>query len=320
LAVDGGALLVVVDHRGWRELAAAPGQPTALCALGAQLAFATFGIDETSSIRVVHGSSGRLAVKLHSPVPISDMGFDARLNQLCVFSRCANVFCWLPADVGSKRTLSSDPCSRAGGGLAGRARAEAGPFTEYERHFCCCGREHAPTPHGHDRDHTRADGDPSGGPGDSGVSVVGGSTGTVGQVGCQSGGPGVVDGCYQYVVLDRRRLVRIDRCRPGSSPCAIALDHPVEQLTKAGSFLVAQGDGGHYLAQIDPTTMRIVHARAFPRGGALLAAHSDSDLVLLYERRQRCWHWLDLAAAARHAHGTSPTPSAGDFGSRFSGA
>jgi hypothetical protein len=134
------------------------------------------------------------------------------------------------------------------------------------------------------------------------------------------GGPGIVDGCYLFIVVDSRRIVRLDLCRPGL-PCSITVDRPVQQLRKAGSFLIAEGNGGHYMAQIDTATMKVVQARSYPRGGAILASHFESETLFLFDRGQRSWQSLDLGASVHSARDLQISPTgARDYGSRFGGA
>ncbi len=305
LEVDGEALLVVVDDQGWHQIAAAHGKPTALCALGAQLAFAVLDQNQNCSIRIVQGSSGRSVATLRAPVGVSEFSFDARLNEILAFSRDTGRICWIPindrCDWGNP-AYAVNPIATSG---RMQALAVTSVLAKPEVTPCCpCGRSTVPYGSKCDCSCATSGSGPGGSSGGSGPAGGGGTSGgggtghssNNGWPCCMPGGPGIVDGCYEFVVVDGRRVVRVDLCRPGL-PCAITVDRPIQQLRKAGSYLIAQGDGGQYMAQIDPATTKVVQARAFPRGGAVFASHVESDILLLFDRRQRSWQSLDLAAA-----------------------
>jgi hypothetical protein len=305
LEVEGGARLNIVDHRAVHSIAFAKGRPTALAAVGARLAFAVTDADGAATIRIVAASSGRLVKVLDAPFSVDDIAVDTRLNELLAFGRSSNWICRIPIDdpclvgvaAGLRVALATGAVSRIV--IPSAAPASTAPVTERKPSCCrgygcaCCGGSGGQPPNA-GGGHTDSGGSTGGGPvpggGGSGEQPSGNCPW------CVPGGPGIVDGCFVYIVVDGRRIVRIDLCHPGVPPCAIMLDRPIERIVKAGAFLVAEGDSGHYLAQIDPATMTIVQARAFPRGGAVVAAHPASPVLMLFDRRLSAWHSLDLAA------------------------
>jgi hypothetical protein len=303
LEVEGEARLDIVDQHGVRSIASAKDRPTALASIGATLAFSTADADGAAKIRVVTASSGRVVNTLDAPFVVDEITADPRLRELLVFGRGANWICRIPID---------DPCVV---GVAAQLRValmtgamvpSAIPSTTLgsaalavqRKPSCCCGHRCAccdGPPNGGGGGHEGGGGPTGGGRGPGG----GGAGGQPSDhcLWCLPGGPGITDGCYLFIVVDGRRIVRIDLCHPGLPPCAIMVDRPVERIVKAGVFLVAQGDSGRYMAQIDPATMTIVQARAFPRGGAIVVAHPASSVVVLFDRRVSAWYSLDLSAA-----------------------
>ncbi len=96
------------------------------------------------------------------------------------------------------------------------------------------------------------------------------------------------------------------------------MDRPVQHLRKVGAYLVGQGDGGRFITQVDPITMRIVQSRALPRGGGMLASHQASDHLLMFDTRLASWHALDLAVAAANGRDLKSMPAASrDSGMQF---
>ena len=161
---------------------------------------------------------------------------------------------------------------------------------------------------------------PPGGGGTGGQQGGGNGNGFAGPgtIHCEPGGTGVVDGCFAYIIVDGIRLVRLDLCRRGSR-CETPMDRPVQHLRKAGAYLVGQGDGGRFMTQVDPVTMRIVQSRrALPRGSAMLASHPASDHLLMFDTRLASWQELDLAAAAANGPDLKSLPTAArDAGMQF---
>jgi hypothetical protein len=295
LEVDGGARVDIVNHEAVRSIASAKGWPTALAAFGNQLAFAVTDADGAATIRIINASSGRLAKVLVAPFAVDDIGADTRLNELLIFGRGVNRTCRIPIDdpcfVGTAARLRMALAT----GTMSRLAVPSMAFAMQRKCSCCggCGCACCGGGSGQNGSASSGGGQPGGEPGGG----AGGPTSEKNCPWCLPGGPGVFNGCYLFIIIDGRRVVRIDLCHPGIPPCAIMVDRPVERLVKAGSFLVAQGDGGHYMAQIDPATMTIVEARAFPRGGAIVTAHPALPVLMLYDRRLKAWHSLDLSSA-----------------------
>ncbi len=322
LAVDSGARLDVVDHHTVRSIASAKGRPTALAATGSKLAFAVTDQDGAATIRIVSGSTGRLVNVLAAPFSVDDIAVDARLNELLVFGRGVNLICRIPIDDPCVAGVAARLRVALATGAVSRLAVQLVPLATPSKPSCCGGCGCACCG-GSDGGQTGGGGGQTGG---GGGQTVGGN----GQTGggsctsdncpwCLPGGPGVIDGCYLFVVVDGRRVVRIDLCHPGVPPCAIMADRPVERIVKAGAYLVAQGDSGHYMAQIDPATMTIVQARAFPRGGAIVAAHPASHVLMLFDRRLNSWHSLDLSVAPPSHAMKMAAPGRAEPGSIFGG-
>jgi hypothetical protein len=303
--VDGMAVLVAIVGRQSRQIATAPGTPTALCALGAKLAFAVIDQDQECWIKVVQ-ASGRVVAKVLAPARVSSLGYDARQDQILAFSVEANRLCWISYNAGIRRPGIGSPSSAIQrlppNVIAAKPKSadcpccNQSPVAQPAEPACQCDK-----PSG-----CRCD------PSDGGGSYPPRD----GMMHCESGGPGIVDGCFAFIIVDGRRLVRIDLCRPGAR-CETPMDRPVQQLRKVGAYLIGQGQGGRFMTQIDPATMKIVRSRAFPRGSAVLSSHTHSDMMLVFDTRQRTWHALDLAAAAEDLKATPGT--AGDAGSHFGG-
>jgi hypothetical protein len=300
LEVEGGARLDIVDHQAVRSIASAKGRPTALATIGAKLAFAIADADGAATIRIVAASSGRLVNIVDAPFAVDEITVDSRLKELLPFGRGANWICRIPIDdpcmVGVAARLRVALATGAVSRIAIPSTTLASAALATQRKPSCC--------NGYGYGCACCCGPPScGGGGQTGGGGGGpGGGGSGGQPWdncpwCLPGGPGIVDGCHLFIVVDGRRIVRIDLCHLGIPPCAIMVDRPVERIVKAGAFLIAHGDSGHYLAQIDPATMTIVQARAFPRGGAIVAAHAASSVLMLFDRRLNAWHSLDLSAA-----------------------
>jgi hypothetical protein len=308
LEVDGMAVLVVIAGKQFRQIATVPGTPTALDALGAKLAFAVIDQNQDCWITVVQ-ASGRVVAKLRAPGAVSSLGYDARQDQILAFSAEANRLCWISYNTGNGRIGTGSPSSAIWRPLANAIDAKPKPTD------CpCCPGSYVANPPATGCQCSK----PSGcrcGPGDGGGSFPPGDGTTY----CELGGPGIVDGCFAFIIVDGRRLVRIDLCRTGPR-CETPMDRPVQQLRKVGAYLVGQGGGGRFMTQIDPATMKIVQSRALPRGSAVLASHTDSDVMLMFDTRQRSWHALDLAAVAAGVRDLKAMPvTVGDAGSHFGG-
>ena len=309
LDIDGIAVLGIVTAAGYRPIASEPGTPVAVATLGARLAFAVTGANQHSTITVVQ-ASGQIIARVSAAALVSGLAYDARQDLIVAFSARDQMVCWIRYTTGGR--AASVP-QRFNAPIP-----ERGADTARKQLCCCCPvpLEPDPAPCGCGGQGGGQCGGQCGG-GQWGGGGNGNGPRDPGTVRCEPGGPGVIDGCFAYIVIDGLRVVRIDLCRP-TPRCETPMDRPVQHLRKAGAYLVGQGDGGRFMTVVDPTTMRIILSRALPRGGSILASHPSSDELLMFDTRLGSWHAMDLAAVAAGVRDTKTMPAARrDAGSLF---